>query len=209
MGVYLHNVLKRKDISSVASTRKFLELFMNTLLTHPRMQHPPRFFSLDVYSSQKDVIMDTLRSTLAELAGSVVPGVSERSASLAAGGESSVMGDRASQVVKQSVLQRTKPPSSSSRLPRIKAEAQQQTRRSRSHVSSRRPPPHPAKSVQSVKSIRLAGGDKTNKNHSHAPEPAPTKSHRPATKSVMSSVRPDESVSCAPAKPYRRSKSTL
>ena len=189
MGVFLHNVLKRKDISSVSSTRKFLEEFMSTLLKHPRMQHPPRFFTRDVYASQKTVVMDTLRSTLAKMATGLAAGASS----------SSVMGERAAQTVRMSVAGSVLPKFKGGRSTPTKSyvPSRRQEPPSKSHAPSRRQEPSSKSHAPSRRQ------DPSSKSHapSRRQEP-PSKSHVPSRRLEYSSKShaPDE----MPVKKQRR-----
>lgn len=177
IGVYTHNILKRKDISSVASTRKFLDTFISNFLRHPRVQSSgtdePRFFSTDQYSSQKRVVIDVIRTTLSD----VMPSSSSSSrfgySSLTAGGEKeqhqqrSTLGDAAAATVREEVRRQ----SQMRRLPVVKSDVKR--------VAAPTP----------------------------APSSTPTAREEGATRTVRlepsRSVMPDESVSCAPLRRAR------
>ena len=227
MGVYVHNVLKKTDITSVASTKTFLDTFIKTFLEHPRTQHRangPQYFAIDNYSSQKRVVMDVLRTSLAQIASSlsdsrrIPPGYS----ALTAGFDNynnSRLGEHSALTVKQSVKRHSLV---RSELPRIRKSydeaaahgakserlgSKRGSQKQRSVYHSAAQPSQPShqhsvvvnKDKDHTKSINLntraRNNTKSIRNNIRDNIKDQSKSVR---KSVVASVVPDDSVSCAP-----------
>ena len=72
MTAYLETVLNKKDVTSVAATRFFLDTFIKKMMAHPTLQArvgtAPSFFADNSYASQKMVVTDVLRDTLHQIA---------------------------------------------------------------------------------------------------------------------------------------------
>ena len=190
MGVYVHNVLKRKDVVSIVGTRTFIDMFMESFLNHPRMQHNeggPKFFIIDNYSSQRRLIMDVLRTTLSEISSKlhenthVPPGYSALVAGGNISGKSSRLGEQSAMSVQRSVKDHVV----RSELPRIRQIPSVLSRRS---VAS------------SVKNVDQNIDNQAKSIHLRNLPEGIKRSVSVATASVV----PDDSVSCAP----RRLKST-
>ena len=191
IGIYLYHVLRKQNVNSVASAQVFLQKFMKNCMRHPRMQAMeggPSFFTQDNYSSQKMIILDLIRLSVAQTTEEM---------GLAGGGSNRTEISVISTRLKTTLKNKQKEHERSTRLRRHRS----------SHSYFEEPSPKRSDENKSVRKSRVTKS--THHSRADATEAPPTKETSTRKINLQSkpmvytpdlkpnSVVPDDSVSCA------------